>query len=247
MTEQEATGVAEKGAAGTPPPDSNPQSQPEDGRIVFETKDEYEKAINAGRSDLGRVNADLKAQLDAKTTEIDGLRTAQQGIITTQRQSILDGVKDDADATARLKVQFATEDKETAANRRSNDLDARERQIAASATANSAITAEAEARKLETTTGVPAQRLLNSPLVKDTAENGTVTYDLSKMAQLADDLKGTGETKGVEAVGARTPAALAAAADDTTFMRAWGRGELPPTKENKERAKRIHQSLPTTV
>jgi hypothetical protein len=188
----------------------------------------------------------LKAQLATRDSEIADLRSTQKGIITTQRQSILDGIEDPMAKVAK-QAEFAVEDGKAANIRRSSELEAEKRQIAANATANSAITAEAKARELEAATGVPAQRLLDSPLVKDTAEDGTVSYDMSKMETLATDLKGAGETKGIEAVGARTPAAIAAATDDKTFLKGWGDGSIPITAENQKRADRIHKELATTV
>ena len=227
------------------PPEGTPPSPPEDGKVVFESQEEYDKALNAGRSDLGRVNADLKAQLDAKTAEIDGLRTTQEGIITTQRQAQLDAAKEDPAAQARLRETFAIEDGKAANTRRSSDLDARDRQLGVNATANSDITAQAKATELASSTGVPAQTLLDSPLVKDKAADGTEVYNLDKMASLAGTLKVAtpGETKGVTAVGANTPAAIAAAANDTEFKRAWGEGELPNSKANQDRARALEKNL----
>ncbi len=252
MNTQELKGVAPEATpvapAVAPPvsPEGNPP-QPEDGKIVFESQEAVDKAINAGRADLGRTNADLKTRLETATTQIDGLRTTQEGIRSNQRKAELALIEEPA-AKAAKQAEFDTQDKEADITRRSAELDTRESKIDASATANIAITAEARARELEVSTGVPAQTLLDSPLVKDTSVDGIVTYHVDRMALVADILKGQGENKGVIAVGASTPAALAAAAsDDKTFLKGWGDGTIPITAENQKRADRIHKELSTTV
>lgn len=248
MTTQELKGVAPEAAQAAPavapsaPPEGNPP-QPEDGKIVFESQEAVDKAINAGRADLGRVNADLKTKLETATTEIAGLRTTQEGIVKNQRDVTLAGIEDPAAKTAK-QAEYDAQDREAAITRRSTELDTRETQIAASATANTNITAEARARELEVSTGVSAQTLLESPLVMDKAADGTVTYHVDRMALVADILKGqTPEEKGVIAAGGRTPAALAAAANDVEFTRAFGNGELPNTPENRNRANALLKNL----
>ncbi len=194
---QEPKGVTPEGTAPVPPPEGNPPSGPDKDGIYHLNQEALDKRVHQEDSRVGRENKELKDRLALQGTEMAGLRTAQEGIRTTQRQSQLDAAKDDPDATARLKAQFTLEDGKDALDRRSNDIDAKERQIAANAAANSDIAAQAKASTLQAATGVDAQALLDSPLVKDTAADGTVTYNLERMEALAITLKPNVEVKGV--------------------------------------------------
>ncbi len=250
---QDAKGAAAtdtQPAADTPPTvnqEGNPPSQPETEEAKIElTQSELDKRINAGRSDLGRKLKVASDRIAEQDTEIAGIRTSHEGIITTQRQAILDAIEDPAEK-AKKQGDFSAEDKDTALTRRSSDLDARERQIAANATAGNSTLAEVKARELETATGIPAQRLLEDPLVKDKAEDGTDTINLERMGQLAETLKGTSDAKGITALGAKSPGAIVGAADDKQFMHDWGSGLLDITPENQKRADRLNAALPTTV
>lgn len=227
--------------------EATPPSTPEDGRITFETQEALDKVVNDGRADLGRKLKAAEGRIAEQDTEIANIGKAQEGIRTTQRQAQLDAAKDDAEAQAQLRKTFADEDKDTALSRRSSDLDVRERQIAANATADNATLAAGKARELEASTGIDASVLLTHALVLDKAEDGTVTVNIERMEALAGTLKGAGTEKGIEAVGANTPAAVAAAASDKDFMRDWGKGNVPSTAENQKRADRVNQSLSTTV
>jgi len=250
VKEQETKGAAQEAAqpAVTPavPPEGDPLSQPEGDQITM-TQDAYDKAINAVKAERGREIKEAKDEAVAARAEVDSLRTAQDGIITSQRQARLDAVKDTPEEQAKLRDTFAAEDKDTALTRRSTELDVRERQIAANATADNSTLAAGKARELEASTGIDASVLLTHALVLDKAEDGTVTVNIERMEALAGTLKGAETEKGIEAVGANTPAALAAAASDKDFMRDWGKGLVPSTADNQKRADRINQALPTTV
>ena len=245
---QEAKGaalVAEQPGPETAPVEpqpGNPPSQPE--QVVFASQEEYEKALNAGRSDLGRELKAAKDRIVEQDTEMAVIRTSQEGIRKTQRVGILAGIDDPATKAAQ-QADFDREDRDAAATQRSNDLDARERQITVNASANTDIAAQAKAVELVAGTTILPQALLDSPLVKDRLVDGTEVFNLSKMEALAGTLKGNppGEQKGLTAIGSNTPAAIAAAANDAEFKRAWGEGELPNTKPNQDRARTLTAGL----